>query len=129
MADYKIEAHLSEMHFTDKREGKTFRDHQVSFTKEEISKLIRYIKGIEQIRGSDKKRPLEPEIESGHTSSFRRAVYPRQDIKKGEILTEENLTVLRPNHGIDARSYFDILGKAVNKNVSKYKRLDWDDIL
>ena len=62
-------------------------------------------------------------------ASFRRAVYPSKNIQKGETLTEENLTVLRPNHGIDARNYFDILGKKVNRSISKYERIDWDDII
>ena len=121
-------AEIIEMHFTDDREGKTFRDHQISFTKEEIIELIGYINQINAIRGSDKKRPLESEIESGHVRSFRRAIYPCKNIKKGEILTEQNITILRPNHGIDARHYFDILGKSLKKNISKYEKLNWDDI-
>ena len=43
------------------------------------------------------------------------AVYPSRNIKKGEILTHENLTVLRPLSGIDARSYFDILKKGTKR--------------
>jgi len=122
-------AELIEVHFTDNRQGKTFRDHQVSFTKDEIIDLIQYIKEVELINGSDKKRPLKSEIEAGHLISFRRAIYPCKDLNKGETLTEENLTVLRPNHGIDARNYFDILGKKVNRSISKYERIDWDDTI
>ena len=121
-------ADVIELHFTDSRHGKTFRDHKVSFTKDEVSNLVEYIKQGDLINGSENKHPLKSEIDSGHTISFRRAVYPSKNIKKGEILSENNLIVLRPNHGIDARNYFDILGKRIKRDLSKFEKMEWDDI-
>ena len=37
--------------------------------------------------------------------TFRWAVYPSRDIEAGEVLDTDNLCVLRPNQGIDARDY------------------------
>lgn len=98
-------AEVLEFHFTDDRTGKTFRDHKVSLTKDEVQELIQKITLINSLKGSSEKRALPIEIDNGHDKSFRRAVYPLNDIKKGEILSEENLTILRPFHGIDAREY------------------------
>ncbi len=66
------------------------------------------------------------ELENGHEKSFRRAVYPLQNIKKGEKLTKENLTVLRPFHGIDARQFDHLIGKIALQDLQKYQKLSWD---
>lgn len=121
-------ADILEFHFTDCREGKEFRDHKVSLTKDEVKDLITEIKLIQQLQGESEKNPLEIEIESGHVQSFRRAVYPSRNIKAGEILTEENLTVLRPNHGIDAREYENLLGRKVKINIQQHQKLSWEII-
>ena len=119
-------AEIIEMHFTDKREGKTFRDQKVSFTADEIRELIKKIKVITTLHGEGNKQPTESELESNHVKSFRRAVYPIRDLKAGSVLHEGDLTVLRPNHGIDARDFYKILGKKLKKNIKKLQVLSWD---
>lgn len=42
---------------------------------------------------------------------FRRSIYARTNIKKGEIFTEKNIYTLRPNIGLGANFYPFILGK------------------
>jgi len=121
-------AEVIEMHFTDDREGKTFRDHQISFTKKEIKNLVDRIEKIKIFQGSGEKHIQKSEVDSGHINSFRRAVYPTRDIDAGEMLTESNLTVLRPNKGIDARCFYEILGRRLIKKVKKHEKLAWDYI-
>lgn len=121
-------AQIIEVHFTDARENKSFRDHKVSFTKSELIDLQEKIKQIKILQGDSKKEPRKSEVESGHIVSFRRAVYPKVDIKKDEQLTQDNLTVLRPNHGIDARDYFKVIGKRAKVDLKKHQKLDFDMI-
>jgi len=119
-------AKILEFHFTDDRSNKTFRDHQVSLTPDEVKKLICDIKVIKEILGSDIKKPLEIEKQTGHTISFRRAIYPSKDLAKGHIIREDDIVVLRPNKGIDARDYYNLLGKVVEKNLHQYQELKWE---
>ncbi|WP_298148589.1 N-acetylneuraminate synthase family protein [Flavobacterium sp.] len=119
-------AEVLEFHFTDSREGKVFRDHKVSLTNPEIKELIAEIQEINSLKGSCTKQPVAIEIENGHVQSFRRAVYPARDIEAGEIFTTENLTVLRPNAGIDARDYEKLLGKSSATSLKKHQKLDWN---
>lgn len=121
-------AEVLEFHFTDNREGKVFRDHKVSLTPDEIRELIAEIGLIRQLQGDAEKKPVAIEIDNGHVASFRRAVYPSRDIKAGEVLTADNLTVLRPNHGIDARDFDKLLGKQIKVDVQAHQKLDWDMI-
>ena len=89
-------AEILELHFTDTRRGKTFRDHQVSFTPEEIRRLIEKIERIKTLQGSPEKFPTESEIEANHVESFRRAVYPLRDLPAGTVITEDDLE----NHSV-----------------------------
>lgn len=121
-------AEIVEVHFTDSREGKTFRDHKVSFTPEEIKQLIEKIEKVHLLQGSPNKIPADTEVENGHIVSFRRAVYPVRDLSAGTILTEDLLTILRPNHGIDARHYYDLIGRKLKKDKKAFEKLDWQDV-
>ena len=119
-------AEILEFHFTDTREGKSFRDHKVSLTPEEVKELINEIKLIQAYQGDSIKKPTDIELDNGHEVSFRRAVYPKRDINAGEKLTPENITVLRPNHGIDAREYDQVIGKTAARNLQKHQKLNWE---
>lgn len=117
-------AEILEFHFTDSRENKDFRDHKVSLTKEEVLTMIQDLKDVRKLIGSDVKVPLE--VEGNHVVTFRRAVYPVKDLKKGTVLSELDLTVLRPNHGIDARQFYQIIGKKLKEDVMEHQKLTWD---
>lgn len=119
-------AEVLEFHFTDEREGKAFRDHKVSLMPNEVKDLIQEIKLIQELQGNLLKAPTQIELDNGHELSFRRAVYPKTDLPAGTVLSKENLLVLRPNHGIDAREYDQLLGKKLKQNVNAHQKLSWD---
>lgn len=119
-------AQVLEFHFTDSRENKVFRDHKVSLTKDETLALIKKIRDIKTLQGSKVKEPTQSELESGHVTSFRRAVYLTQDLEAGTVLKEEHLTSLRPNHGIDARAFDELIGKTLTTNLKAHESLKKD---
>jgi N,N'-diacetyllegionaminate synthase len=121
-------AEIIEMHFTDTRAGQSFRDHQVSFTCEEIKLLIDKIRKIRTLQGEKRKVPTKSEIDAGHTDSFRRAVYLTRNLSAGSVLTEQDITVLRPNRGIDSRKYEDLFGRRVKRDIVAFQKLDMNDI-
>ena len=116
-------AQILEFHFTDSRTGKSFRDHQVSLTRDEVHQLIKDIKNIQLLKGSSDKKPLP--IEGDHPTTFRRAVYPLVDIPAGTLISEKHLTTLRPNHGIDARNFDKVVGKTTLVDLKAHQKLDW----
>ena len=121
-------AEVLEFHFTDNREGKTFRDHAVSLTPDEVRTLVDSLNSNLAFLGDAKKMPLPIEIDNGHIQSFRRAIYPSRDIEAGEVLGPHNLTVLRPNKGIDARFFEELKGKVAQKPFRKHEALQWEHI-
>ena len=125
---FSMGAEILEFHFTDDRLNKTFRDHHISLNFQEVKELIRDIKKIKILFGSNKKYPTNEEITTNHIQSFRRAVYLKKDFKIGEIITEKDLISLRPNTGIDAREIYRLIGKSVNQSIKAYHPLDWSMI-
>jgi N,N'-diacetyllegionaminate synthase len=121
-------ADVLEFHFTDSREGKTFRDHSVSLTPDDIDRLIEDMQKDANFIGNPDKRPLPIEADAGHLRSFRRAVYPSRDISPGEELGDHNITVLRPNQGIDAREYDQLVGRVARRKLLRHESLTWDDV-
>jgi N-acetylneuraminate synthase/N,N'-diacetyllegionaminate synthase len=116
-------AEVLEFHFTDTREGKTFRDHKISLTTDEVGSLVKQISRITELRGVLVKEPTPSEIEHGHVTSFRRAVFPKRSIKAGEIIQEEDLVVLRPDHGTDARDIKRVIGARAIRDLLAFQAL------
>jgi len=121
-------AEILEFHFTDDRDGKVFRDHKVSLIPEEVEILKSKIAETRAMIGNPEKTPMKIELDNGHVSSFRRAIYPRIDIKAGTILSENNLICLRPNHGVDARNIDFVLGKKTNIDLKALEKISLNNI-
>ena len=118
-------AKILEFHFTDAREGKKFRDHKVSLTKDETLNLISEIKTIYTLQGNGNKEPTPSELDNKHEQSFRRALFMKSNIKKNQIITEDDIISLRPCHGIPANFLNELIGKKANRNITKLEKLDW----
>lgn len=58
----------------------------------------------------------------------RRSIYTVKKLNKGEILTPENIKIIRPNYGLHPKYYYKILGKVVNKTLKAGVRLSIRDI-
>jgi len=58
--------------------------------------------------------------------AFRRSIYIAKDLKSGDTLTRENLRCIRPGMGLPPKYYDMLLGRRVNKDVSKGAPMSWD---
>lgn len=54
---------------------------------------------------------------------FSRSLYVVQDMKAGDVITEENVRSIRPGFGMHPKYYKDILGKTIQKDFEKGDRL------
>lgn len=104
-------ATIIEKHFTlDKTmEGP---DHRASLEPDELAQMVTSIRNIEKAMGDGVKTPAKSEIKNIEIA--RKSIVAKTSIKKGDELTEENLTTKRPGNGISPMKWFDVLGtKAV----------------
>lgn len=120
-------AQVLEFHFTESRAEQSFRDHAVSLTCAEVQTLCARLDQLAELLGSAEKVALPREIESGHVSSFRRAVYCTRDLKAGEALQAAELVCLRPNHGVDARQFAAVIGRRVAVDTPAFAALQLID--
>ncbi|MBK8368413.1 MAG: pseudaminic acid synthase [Bacteroidetes bacterium] len=67
---------------------------------------------------------LTDKQQSGRT--FSRSLYIVEDIKKGEILTTQNVRSIRPGYGIHPKYYSEILGKTAKFDIEKGTALTWE---
>lgn len=104
-------ATVIEKHFTlDKNmEGP---DHKASLEPEELKQMVTSIRNVEKALGSTIKQPSPSEIKN--IEIVRKSIVAKSNIKKGEILTEENLYTKRPGNGINPLYWYELIGtKAV----------------
>lgn len=119
-------AKVIETHFTDDT-SREFRDHHFAHTRETLADFVEFCVRRERMLGTREKSPILNVETPRRIWEFRRAVYFNRDMKAGEVASEENLTTLRPNEGIDARHYYTVLGKRLIRDKLACERLRWDD--
>ena len=100
-------ATVIEKHFTLDRNMKG-PDHKASIEPEELKAMVKAIRNIEVALG-DGRKECSP-LEEKNIIVARKSIVAKKNIKKGEILTEENITTMRPGNGISPMKWFDVLG-------------------
>lgn len=106
-------ATIIEKHFTlDKNmEGP---DHKASLEPDELKEMVTSIRNIEKALGSGIKSPSKSEEKNKVIA--RKSIVAKRRIKKGELFSEENITVKRPGSGISPIRWDEVLGKVANKD-------------
>lgn len=59
---------------------------------------------------------------------YRRSIYISCDVKAGEHLTAENIRIVRPGFGISPKYYDLLIGRRVNKDLTKGTAMSWEHI-
>ena len=107
VAAVALGATVIEKHFTLDRnmEGP---DHKASLEPDELAAMVSSIRHIEKALGTGDKTPSPSEKKN--ITVARKSIVAKKDIKAGEELTVENITVKRPGTGISPMKWFDVLG-------------------
>ena len=107
IAAVALGASVIEKHFTLDRnmEGP---DHKASLQPDELKAMVSAIRNIEKALGSGKKTVSESERKN--IAIARKSIVAASPIKKGDILTEENLTVKRPGTGVSPMRWEEVVG-------------------
>ena len=92
-------------------------DHSASLDPVEFKEFVKVIKETEVFLGDGIKRITSSEEETKNVA--RKSIVANQLIKKGEIFTDENLTIKRPGIGISPMQVWDLYGKESPKDFTK----------
>jgi len=83
-------------------------DHAASLSPDELADLVRAVRQVEAALGDGIKRPHP--AEAANRLLVRRSIVAARPIRKGELLTEENLTTKRPGTGLSPMLWDSVLG-------------------
>lgn len=112
IAAVALGATVIEKHFTLDRnmEGP---DHKASLEPMELKNMVSAIRNIEKALGNGDKNISSSEIPNKTVA--RKSIVAAKHIKKGELLTEDNITVKRPGNGISPMRWKEVLGTIASK--------------
>lgn len=125
VAAVALGANIIEKHLTlNRADGGS--DAAFSLEPEEMRDLVISIREAEKAIGRPNYEIGEKEKEN---IIFRPSVWVVKDIKKGEILNEENIKVRRPGNGLPPKDLEKALGRKAVKDMEKGTPLRWDMIV
>lgn len=83
-------------------------DHRASLEPAELKRMVSEIRNVEKALGDGIKRPNRSEIEISKV--VRKSIVAKRPIRKGELFSDENLTVKRAGSGLSASAWDMVIG-------------------
>ncbi len=113
---------IIEKHFTLSR-GIPGPDSTFSMEPNELKALVDAVRTLEKALGA-----VRYGVSPGETSTrvLRRSLFVVKDIRRGEKFTDENVSSIRPGHGLHTRYWKKVLGRKARKDIEKGTPLDWN---
>jgi len=118
-------ATVIEKHFTlNRADGGV--DAAFSMEPEEMKHLVIETERAWQSLGKVTYGPTKAEKRS---LTFRRSLYIGEDMKKGDVLTEKNLRIVRPGLGLPPKYFYVLLGRTVSRDIKKGTAVSWEMVV
>lgn len=115
-------ARVIEKHFCVSRKVKN-PDSTFSLEPQEFKQMVEDIRVAELAMGKVKYGPSEREMAN---VKFRRSIFCCKDIKAGEIITSNNVKVIRPNFGLAPKYFDDVIGKKAKTDIAFGTPIKWE---
>lgn len=96
-------------------------DAAFSMQQDEFAAMVQSIRNVEKSLGSIQ---YKEDISQIPGREFSRSLYVAEDIKKGEVITENNVRSVRPGYGLHPKCLCEIVGRRVNRDLQKGMRMD-----
>jgi pseudaminic acid synthase len=124
VAAVALGARVIEKHFTLRRADGGV-DSSFSLEPEELKSLV-----VETERAFLALGKIQYGIQPAEEKSvfFKRSIYISKDIRKGEILTTDNLRIIRPANGLAPKHWEEVLGKTAKADLKAGTPLSWEFI-
>jgi len=100
-------------------------DASFSMNEAEFTDMVKAVREAESAIGAVSYELTEKQKKG---RDFSRSIYVAEDIKAGELLTENNIRSIRPGFGMHPKFYKEMLGKVVLKDIEKGDPLTFDYI-
>ncbi|WP_417857479.1 MULTISPECIES: N-acetylneuraminate synthase [Flavobacteriaceae] len=126
IAAVALGAVVIEKHFTLDR-GLPGPDHRASLEPEELINMVSAIRNIEKaISGNGEKKPSKSETKNLEIA--RKSIHLNRKLKKGCVISEDDIISLRPASGISPMKWNEVIGKVLLEDKNEYDKLKWSDL-
>ncbi len=98
-------------------------DADFSLDKKEFKVMVDSVRKAEKAMGIVSYDLDEKKMKS---REFSRSLFIVKDVKKGDIITKENVRSIRPGYGLHTKYYDEVLGKKFNDDLKKGTPLSFD---
>jgi len=124
IAAVALGANIIEKHFKNSA-GDQSHDAAFSLSSEQFRGLVNDIRASESSIGQSRYGPVSSEKDC---LKYRRSLFFIKEMRQGDIITKENIRIIRPGYGLAPKEMEKILGKRVKKAVRRGEPVAWDAI-
>ncbi|MBQ7470353.1 MAG: pseudaminic acid synthase [Pseudobutyrivibrio sp.] len=107
-----------------KLEGVDSADSKFSMSMEDFARMVEDVKNAKLIAKGPDYALTKGEISS---TVFRRSIFVKKPIKKGEMLTDDNIAVIRPSNGLAPKYINEVLGSIAKRDMDAGTPLTRED--
>lgn len=100
-------------------------DASFSMTESEFTEMVKSVRQAESAIGEVNYSLTQKQVEG---RAYSRSLYVSNDLKAGEVITENNVRSVRPGFGLHPKYYNQVIGKTVNVDLEKGDRLSFEVI-
>lgn len=115
-------AKVIEKHFTIDKNLKG-PDHWFSMDPSDMKNLVTEVRNLEAAFGNSRKRVTDSEILDKHWAT--RSLHINKNLKAGQIITKEDISMLRPGYGISPFDKEKVIGMKLTKDINENEVLEW----
>jgi len=126
IAAVALGAEVIEVHFTDQKHGREFRDHELSCDPNDLSYLCDVLPKVCVGRGDGIKKPQA--CEDGTGPAIRKGLVAARDVPSGHVLTKDDLMFARPATEFASRDVTNVVGRSVNRALGAGQILRREDV-
>jgi N,N'-diacetyllegionaminate synthase len=112
-----IGAPIVEVHFTDKKTGRTFRDHALSYEPSDLRSLVDTLGRIRASLGRIGKQRAEAEL--GNLTPARKGIIAARELPPGTIVAESDLMYSRPVFDFSSNDLALVIGRKTQSPIGK----------
>lgn len=126
LASISLGTCVIEKHFTLDKDMPGW-DHQISADPEELKEIVKESKNIQKSLGNFSRTVTQDE--ESKKLKFRRSAVAGRELKKGDIIQEDDVEFKRPGTGISPDELKYLVGRKLKNDILTDELINWEDLM